>query len=140
VRNADGDARALGDATARWTTPQKGALLHVSGEQGSGILAQTLTAHGFNLRKAVLYRVDAATALPPEVQSALMQGTVDAALFFSPRSARTFAGLAASLSVHGMIAACISVTTAEALAPLHFADIRIAAHPNQAALLARLSF
>lgn len=139
IRNADGDARALGNAAARWTAPEKGVLLHVSGEQGSGALAETLAAHGFALRKAVLYRVDAATALPSAVQSALAAGALDAALFFSPRSARAFARLAEGFSVHGMIAICISAATAEGLAPLAFAATRIAGQPNQDALLARLA-
>jgi len=139
IRNADGDARALADATARWTTPDKGTLLHVSGEQGSGTLAETLTTHGFQLRKAVLYRVDAASRLPADVQSALAAGALDAALFFSPRSARAFARLAEGFSVHGMIAACIIAATAQGLAPLAFASLRIAERPNQDALLARLA-
>ncbi len=139
VRNADGDARALGDATARWTVPDKGVLLHVSGEQGSGVLAETLAAHGFTLRKAVLYRVDPASSLPADVRDALVANTLDAALFFSPRSARAFARLAGEFSVKGVIAACISAATAEGLEPLSFAAVRIAERPNQDALLARLA-
>lgn len=144
VRNADGDARALAEAVAGWATPERGALLHVSGEQGSGVLAESLAARGFALRKAVLYRVDAADTLPPEAAAALSDGAVDAALFFSPRSAKVFGGLArrGNYSVHGVIAVCISDATAQALTaapPLDFAAVRIAARPNQAALLARLA-
>jgi uroporphyrinogen-III synthase len=139
IRNADGDARALADATARWTSPDRGALLHVSGEQGSGTLAETLSAHGFDLRKVVLYRVDAATVLPPDVRAALQYGALDAALFFSPRSARAFARLAKDFSVYGMIAACISAATADGLTPLAFGAVRIAERPNQDALFARLA-
>jgi uroporphyrinogen-III synthase len=143
IRNADGDARALAEATARWTTADKGALLHVSGEQSSGTLAETLKGHGFVLRRAVLYRVNAADDLPAEVHAALVQGTVDAALFFSPRSARVFAGLVGrnDIAVRSVIAACISAATAAALTEetaLQFADVRVAAGPNQAALLACL--
>jgi uroporphyrinogen-III synthase len=145
VRNADGDARALAGATARWTSPAKGTLLHVSGEQGSGVLADTLATEGFTLRKAVLYRVEAADTLPAAAATALANHEVEAALFFSPRSARVFAQLAArdNLSVHRMIAVCISDATAAALtgaeSPPDFAGIRIAARPNQDALLARLA-
>jgi uroporphyrinogen-III synthase len=139
IRDADGDARALGDAAARWTSPDRGALLHVSGEQGSGTLAETLAAHGFDLRKAVLYRVDAAAALPADVQAMLAGGALDAALFYSPRSARAFARLAEGFALHGTMAVCISAATAESLAPLAFSTIRIAHRPNQDALLARLA-
>jgi uroporphyrinogen-III synthase len=141
VRNAQGDARALAEAAMRWATPNKGALLHVSGEQGTGHLHEILTARGFTVRKAVLYRVDATDDLPVEAVAALEHGAVDAALFYSPRSARLFMQLLAkgNLSVHGVIAACISAATAAGLeGGADFADIRIAARPNQAALLASL--
>lgn len=137
IKNADGDAKALAEATVRWTTPGKGALLHVCGEEAPGTLADRLTASGFTVRRAVLYRVDAATALPPEAQQALRDGTLDAAQFFSPRSARIFCDLAVSLETQKLIAFCISPVTAQALT-LSFREVRIAAAPNQAALLALL--
>jgi uroporphyrinogen-III synthase len=142
VRNAEGDAHALAEAAARWAAPDMGALLHVSGEQGTGRLHETLTARGFAVRKAVLYRVDAADDLAAEAVAELERKAVDAALFFSPRSARLFARLAEkrNLSVHGVVAVCISAATAASLeGGLDFAAIRIAAQPNQAALLARLT-
>ncbi|HEX4271282.1 MAG TPA: uroporphyrinogen-III synthase [Rhizomicrobium sp.] len=138
VRNAQGDARALAHATLDWAAPDKGALLHVSGEQGTGHLHDILTARGFIVRKAVLYRVDAANDLPAEAVVALERKGVDAALFFSPRSAKLFVQLAAKrdLSVQGVIAVCISAATAAGLeGGPGFAGIRIATRPNQAALL-----
>jgi uroporphyrinogen-III synthase len=146
VRNADGDARALAQAVMRWATPNKGALLHVSGEEGTGLLAELLTAAGFSCRKAVLYRVALAAQMPPEASSALQRRMVEAALFFSPRSASAFARLAArdKLSLEGVVALCISAATAAALKAedgqaLAFSALRVAAQPNQAALLARLA-
>ena len=47
IRNADGDARALAEATSRWTSPDKGVLLHVCGEEAPGTLADDLDARGF---------------------------------------------------------------------------------------------
>jgi uroporphyrinogen-III synthase len=140
IRNADGDAAALADAVPGWADPSAGALLHVVGQEGSGWLAETLTARGFTVRREVLYRVDAAAQLPPAAADALMQGTVQAAMFFSPRSARVFAACmtAAGLSTESLIAFCISAATADALEDLPFADRRVAAAPNQAALLACL--
>lgn len=137
VRNADGDAKKLAEATARWTTPDKGAMLHVCGEEAPGTLADALMGLGFTVRRAVLYRVDAATVLPPEAELALRDGTLDAIQFFSPRSARIFCELAARLPTQKLIAFCISPITAQALS-LPFRKVRIAAQPNQAALLALL--
>jgi uroporphyrinogen-III synthase len=138
VRNADGNAHDLASSAAQWTTPDKGALLHVCSDEAPGTLAGLLEAAGFSVRRAPLYRIEAAERLPEAAADALAAGAVDAALFFSPRSAAVFrngllqidAGLAARLT-----ALCISAETAAALAPLAFAAVRVAARPNQDALL-----
>ena len=135
IRNSDGDARALAGATAGWTTPKKGVLLHVCGEDAPGTLAENLSQRGFSVRRAALYRVDAAPVLPPAARAGLSQGALDAALFFSPRSARIFCELAQGLPTQKLIALCISPVTANALL-LPFREVRIAAAPNQASLLA----
>jgi uroporphyrinogen-III synthase len=137
IKNAGGDAKTLAEATARWTTPDKGALLHICGEEAPGTLADSLTGLGFLVRRAILYRVDAATALPPLTEQALRDGTLDAVQFFSPRSARVFCDLAAGLPTQKLVAFCISPVTAKALT-LAFREVRVAAAPNQAALLALL--
>jgi uroporphyrinogen-III synthase len=137
IRNADGDAKRLAEAATRWTTPDKGVLLHVCGAEAPGTLADMLTEAGFTVRRAVLYRVDAATALRPEAAQALRDGTLDAVQFFSPRSARIFCELAATLPTRKLIAFCISPVTAQALS-LSFHEVRVATAPNQAALLALL--
>lgn len=140
VRSAEGDAAALADAVTHWADPAAGALLHAAGEDGSGWLAETLGTRGFKVRRETLYRVEATADLPPTAAQALREGAVQAALFFSPRSARVFADCVtrAGLSTAGVIAVCISASTAQALAGLRFADLRVAAAPNQDALLACL--
>jgi uroporphyrinogen-III synthase len=136
VHSADGDAAALGRAIPAWAVPEKGALLHVTGSHGApGDWAASLLAQGYDYRKLVLYDVHAATALPPQVRAALEHKALDAVLFFSPRSARVFCALADGLPRATLIALCISPLTAAALSP-GFGQVRIAAHPNQDALLA----
>ena len=134
VKNADGDARALADAAARWAAPDKGALLHVCGEEAPGTLGDDLRAAGFDVSRAVLYRMMAATHLPPDVDAALP--TLDAVLFFSPRTAKIFADLARGRMPRHLVALCISPATAVVLEGEDFAEIRVAARPNQAELLA----
>ena len=56
---------ALAGATARWAEPGA-TLLHVCGEEAPGTLADTLTAKGFAVQRAVLYGMATAQALPPE--------------------------------------------------------------------------
>ena len=136
VRNADGDARALAEAVTRWTTPAKGALLHVCGEDAPGTLVESLVRRGFPARRAVLYAIAAATALPQDARDALARGMVDAVLFFSPVSAKIFLQVCAGMQTAKLIALCISPATAAVLPPGSFAQVCIAAAPNQAALLA----
>lgn len=140
VRNADGDAVALADAVSGWADPKAGVLLHAAGAEGSGWLAEALAAKGFQVRREILYRVEAAAQLPDIATRALRENSVQAALFFSPRSAEIFADRVAraGIATAGLLAVCISAKTADALRGLTFSDIKIAAVPNQAGLLACL--
>jgi uroporphyrinogen-III synthase len=140
VRSADGDAKALAEATRRWASPD-GILLHVCAEDAPGALAESLTAHGFSVRRCALYAIEPATQLPPDAQAALRQGTLDAVMFFSPRTAHifgelVFSALADASPTQRLTAFCISPATAQALGPHRFAQVAIATRPNQDAMLA----
>jgi uroporphyrinogen-III synthase len=139
VRSADGDARALAKATADWAKPDEGDLLHISGEEIAGRLVETLRAGGFTVRRERLYAM-VPLDLGADAIAALKQEALDAALFFSPRSAAHFRDqmLKASLPTQKLVAVCISAATAAVLPPLEFAEVRIATAPNQDALLACL--
>jgi uroporphyrinogen-III synthase len=84
----------------------------------------------------VLYGIEAVTALPADARDALEKSTVDAVMFFSPVSAKIFLEVCAGITNANLIALCISPSTADVLPPSAFAEVRIAAAPNQAALLA----
>ena len=108
-----------------------------------GNLSDTLSARGFTVRSEALYDAVAAKTFPATVQAALAQGALDAALFFSPRTARIFADIVAreglSDSCRTFGALCISPATVAELSSLSFREIRAAARPNQPALLALLA-
>jgi uroporphyrinogen-III synthase len=91
---------------------------------------------GFQVRRCELYTIEPATRLAGEAVAALKDGALDAAMFFSPRSARIFGVLADSLPTEKLTALCISPTTAQALTSLSFARVAVADRPNQAAMLA----
>ena len=139
VQSADGDAAALAAAIPAWARPDRGALLHASGADGEGRLARALTGAGYAVRTEVLYAVEAVGELPQVAREALKAGALDAVLLFSPRSAQIFAGCVAQAGLAGacarLSAMCISEAAAKGLAPLAFAQIRVAARPNQASLL-----
>ncbi|HEX4370418.1 MAG TPA: uroporphyrinogen-III synthase [Rhizomicrobium sp.] len=140
VQSAAGDAATLAQAVARWADPRAGVLLHASGEEAGNALCERLTARGFQARHEILYRMEKVARLPEQTVQAIRQGEVDAALFFSPKSAVLFAECVTrdDLATDRLIAICISANTATAFEKLTFAEIRVAAAPNQDALLACL--
>ena len=137
VRNADGDAKALAHAATLWAA-KKGVLLHVCGEDAPGTLAENLSLRGFKVRRLPLYATVPAQRLPDAARAALENRALDAAMFFSPKSARIFGVLADGLPTEHLDAFCISQATAQALTPMAFARILVAERPNQAAMLALL--
>jgi uroporphyrinogen-III synthase len=139
VKNADGNVEDLARATHNWAKPGHGALMHAAGEGNDGKLAASLG--DFSVRREILYAVTPVEKMPAEAASALRKGGVDAALFFSPRSAAVFRDLAQGegLALDRVIAAAISPATAAALAPLRFGALHVAPRPNLENLLNLLS-
>lgn len=142
VRSADGDAETLAARAQAWSVPDKGVLLHATGKDSQGKLAASLTTAGYRVRVLELYEAVAADALPMDAAQRLRDGTLDAVLFFSPRTGRIFRACCTAEGLEDpcarLTAICISAVTANALAPLAFGSVLIAAAPNQEALLACL--
>jgi uroporphyrinogen-III synthase len=113
-------------------------LLYLAGEDRAGDLAGDLAAKGFNVQTVVLYRAVTATLLPKEAVDALTAG-VDGVLHFSRRSAAAYvAGAgAAGLSSRALEPTqfCLSEQIAAPLRRAGAARIRVAARPNEAALI-----
>ncbi|HTW35526.1 MAG TPA: uroporphyrinogen-III synthase [Rhizomicrobium sp.] len=142
VDDAGGDAQALAALAIANLDAKRGALFHASGAETRGNLAETLSARGFSIRNEMLYDAVAANALPPDAQNALAQGTLDAALFFSPRTARIFSDLVTKAKLidacRVLRAWCISEAAASELRAIPFRELGVAAEPNQDALLGLL--
>jgi uroporphyrinogen-III synthase len=139
VESAGGDVGDLARLAATRLRPQDGPLLHVAGNVVAGDLVGLLRAQGFTVERRVLYEARAAAALSPAAVDSLRAGAIAFALFFSPRTAAIFARLA---GVAGVTKCCARVTALSisagadaALASLPWRDRRIAARPNQPALL-----
>ena len=142
VRDAARDAAALADHVPAWVKASEGALLHVISSDAPGTLAAALAGKGYRVRSEALYRTRYVENLPEAARAALRQGGLDAALFFSPQSARVFAELVKrdrlQQTCGAVTACCISKAAAAALQPLAFQALRIAARPDQASLLTLL--
>jgi uroporphyrinogen-III synthase len=138
VISADGDVDDLAALVAARLKPSA-RLLYLAGEERSGDLAGVLRAKNFAVDTVVVYRVAAAATLPAEAATAL-RGNLHGVLHYSRRSAEAFlsaarnAGLleaALSKPVHF----CLSAKVAEPLREAGAGDVRIAAQPDEAALI-----
>ena len=142
VVNADGDVAALVERVEAVLDPADGPLLHPTGAHVAGDPSAALETAGFKLESVVLYEAVAVAALADAAVEAMRDGALDAALFFSPRTAETFvrltrdAGLAANCAT--IEALCQSPAVALAAADLPWRRIRTAARPDKASLLGLL--
>ena len=139
VASAGGDVDDLARLVAERLDPSTGALFHAAGRDVAGDLAGLLSARGFDVRRAVLYRAVSAATLPANLADDLRRGRLDGVLLFSPRSASSFVSL---VSAAGLISTLTHVTlyalsqaVAEAAGQASWAGIRVALRPEQGALL-----
>lgn len=143
VACAAGDVTALAGLVTERCTAAAGALLHIAASDRAGDLAGLLARAGFAVRRQVRYQARPATALSAVTAAALAAGEIGAVLLFSPRTARTLVtviGAAGLLDACRQVTAvCLSEAVAEAVAgPVSWAEVRVAACPDQDSLLAAL--
>ncbi len=142
VASADGDVADLAALVEARLAPGNGPLVHVAGREVAGDLAGRLGAAGFTVRVAAIYDAVPASALEAATQAALRHREVAWALFFSPRTAATFARLVAAAALteacRSVIAIALSPAVATALAALSWRALHVAAAPTQASLLTAL--
>lgn len=142
VRSASGDVDTLADLVKATLDPTAGTLLHPAGSRVAGDLSGLVEAAGFSYRREVLYDAKKIEGLPNAASEALAHGTVDGVLLYSPRTGEAFArgikdgGLGHSLAT--VTAYCLSPAVAETIKDLNWALIKVAASPDQDALLALL--
>lgn len=137
VRSADGDLYALAALIEADPGLKGRRLLHPGAETPAGDLSALVGGHA-RVDHLPVYRAVETSAAPPPA--------FDAVLIHSPRAARALSGalagaLAAALppdAARDRLACAISANAAAPLSGLPFAEVRIAAHPDEAALLASL--
>jgi uroporphyrinogen-III synthase len=140
VVSADADARTLSEFVAARLPADTGTLLYLAGEDRSVDLAAGLGRRGLHIETIAIYRARPATDLPPAARAALASGALAGVLHFSRRSAQVFLDCAARAGLTkpalASIHYCLSEAVAMPLAAAGAKNIRIAAHPEEAALLA----
>ena len=135
VKSADGDVQALADLIKADLDPDGGAVLHPAGSHVAGDLGGEIIAAGFTYRREALYTAKKIKALPEAANQALKAGDVDGVLLYSPRTAAAFAALVQGTALGTVTAYCLSPTVADKVSNLGWRDVKIAAQPDQDALL-----
>ncbi len=142
VYSADGDVHDLAVLIRHRLKPDDGWLLHAAGSRVARDLGGVLADEGYRVHREVLYRAEAAGHLDNTCRTALAEGKADGAVFYSPRSAVTFASLvqAAGLSAAcaRMTAFCLSQAVADAFAGLRWQRVITASRPRQDALMEKI--
>jgi uroporphyrinogen-III synthase len=139
VHCADGDAHDLIAIVAKKQAETGAPLLYLAGEDRSIDLAAELGRRGLTVQTAVVYRAAAAEHLPREAEQALTAGKLDGVLHYSRRSAAAFLRCAVTPDLRKRALAlthfCLSAQVAHTLAEAGAAHARIAARPDEEALL-----
>ena len=139
VASADGNVDDLAKLAAG-RLPPGARLLYLAGEERSGDLAGALRAQAFTVNTALVYRAVATERLPPHTIAALAVG-IDAVLHFSRRSAETYVNAArnsglAEAALTKPLHICLSERIAAPLLADGAVNIRVAAQPEEAAMIA----
>ena len=142
VSDADGDGAVLSNAVMRSLRPQGGALFYAAGREQRGNVVLALGDAGFDVRCEILYEATPLLELTGDATAAFGAGNIDTVMLYSPRSAETFVAAIEKIGLAdqcaSMIAICLSEAVAATLAPLRFADVLVAKHPNQDSMLSVL--
>lgn len=138
VTSAGGDVRDLVRLIAERHADAKGPLLYLAGEDRATDLTAELAAHGIAAEMRVVYRAVTAP-YPSALTAALEAGAIDAVLHFSKRSADNYlAGARAAGIAEKALAPRQLCLSAQVAAPLQNGgarNVRIAARPDEAALI-----
>ncbi len=139
VASAGGNVNDLAGLVAAHLKPPS-HLLYLAGEERSGDLAGLLRGQNFGVHTALVYRAVVISNLPNHAADALAAG-LDGVLHFSRRSAEAYVNAARNTGLLADALAkpvhyCLSDRIAEPLTQAGAAEIRIAARPDEAALIA----
>jgi uroporphyrinogen-III synthase len=142
IASAGGNVDDLARLAAERLRPEGGRLLHVAGSIAAGDLAGALRQRGFTVERTVLYEACPSPGLSAPTARALATGTIDFALFFSPRTAAIFARLVQqeglTEAMRFLTVVSISAAADAALETLPFRDRHLAERPDQPHLLTML--
>lgn len=122
--------------------PVSAAVLYCAGRDRKSDIEAALRGKGHHVTVLVCYEAEAAISLPAAVRATLAAGGIEAVLHYSRRSAGIFVNLAEAaglaLALRSLRHLCLSDDVAVPLRQRQCHDVRIAAQPDEAHLLALL--
>jgi len=138
VMSAEGDAAdLLALLRGRWV--RGGRVLYLAGSDRSRDLAAELATSGITVETVVVYSAMGAARLPDSAEQAIRTGTIDGVLHYSRRSSLIFLDCADAAGLHASMQMlthyCLSPRAAEPFSARQFKRIKVAPHPDEAALL-----
>jgi len=117
----------------------KGPVFYPAGKDISGDLGKSLAPFGIMVVTAKIYEMVAADTIEPRVLEGLGDGSINAALFYSRRTAEIFVSLVGELlpkQVHTRLGIlCLSENVAAPLMEARFVRISLADHPSDGAMM-----
>jgi uroporphyrinogen-III synthase len=133
LHSADGDKDDLAAFLRARFGEQSAPLLYLAGEERAGDLATS----GMPVVTVVAYRAVKIERFAPAVAAALAQGALDGVLHFSARSVQAYLDCAARDLERALapVHFCLSQQVAQPLVAAGAAAIRIAPHPDEAAMI-----
>jgi len=135
ILSANGDADDLYRLIV--ANRRAGSYLLAAGERHGLALAAQLREAGFNVLRRAVYAASPVKALTREARSALTEGEIDVALFYSAETVRAFTRLRPGRT-EGIVALALSEAVAAPLRDLPWSAIHVAVAPTEADLLALL--
>ena len=142
VESADGDVETLAALIKKTCDPKKGIFLHIAGSKVAGDLKGLLEADGFAYERVVLYSAEKVQDFSDALKDQIRQNHIDGVLLYSPRTAVSFVQLLEKNNLKNcaknMVAYGLSAAVASKLTGVPFKDVKVAASPDQEALLACL--
>jgi uroporphyrinogen-III synthase len=135
----EGTASDLAPVILNSKIGESGALVHVAGEEVAFDLAAELFGRGVEVRKLTAYRAVPARCLSPQAAQDIADGSLDAVVLMSPRTATIFAQLVGKAGLkepaRRLAYICLSANVAAALGDLAPGRVNIAVRPNSSAIL-----
>ncbi len=114
-------------------------ILHIAGEVVNGKARNILAENGFTVESWTVYRASAVEDFTPETREAFVRGEFAAIPVFSPRSARILVSVIEKNKLvqacHSILVVGLSQTVADVLQTLPWRRLRVAAKPEEEAVL-----